>query len=343
MDGKKSKPIGVVAYWKYILLAVVSGIAVFGVLFTGGRGANLNAQRNTDSTAQHQNSNYTIHRLKGYTKIKPIISVEPEAPLPILLPLVNSLGALIDSLKADGNVTQASVYIKEFEHGSWVAVNGDDRYHPASLMKVALLLSYLKLVEADPSMLKRELLFDPPPNAQINDQYYKAPTIKRGKKYTVHELLYYMIAYSDNNATWVLASHFDNSYLKKLFNDFDLPEPVEDDLKFTLSPKEVAVFFKVIFSASYLSPEFSEYAADLLSNCSFKEGFVKGFPPNTQLWHKFGEWRQVGYDYELHESGVFYIGDQPYLLTIMTKGKDTDKLAESIRILSGKVYRSLAP
>ncbi|HNM27553.1 MAG TPA: hypothetical protein PKL15_19045, partial [Saprospiraceae bacterium] len=61
------------------------------------------------------------------------------------------------------------------------------------------------------------------------------------------------------------------------------------------------------------------------------------------LWHKFGEWRQVGYDYELHESGVFYIGDQPYLLTIMTKGKDTDKLAESIRILSGKVYRSLAP
>jgi hypothetical protein len=78
----------------------------------------------------------------------------------------------------------------------------------------------------------------------------------------------------------------------------------------------------------------------MLAQCDFKEGLVKGLPPNVQVAHKFGECR---YDniYELHESGIVYVGDNAYLITIMTKGSDRKNLSEVISGISGLVYNKL--
>ncbi len=99
------------------------------------------------------------------------------------------------------------------------------------------------------------------------------------------------------------------------------------------------MFFKAIYNGAYLSLEYSEYAANLMSHSSFEEGFAKGFPPKTKMWRKFGEWRSPGEDFELHESGIVYIYGKPYHLTVMTKGKDTEKLAGAIRLVCGLVYK----
>lgn len=288
----------------------------------------------------HQNSpsgDFTVCAVKDFSNIKPL-SKELVTEAKLFNPLKRELTQLIDSLRSAGAVTQASVYIREFDRRGWMTVNKEERYHPASLMKVPLLICILQMAQAHPDLLKEELVFEKPDNAQINPQFYTSSSIELGKKYTVHELLYYMIAYSDNNATWLLSSRFDNRLFKKLFADFCLPEPVEDDLRFTLTAKECSSFFKAIYSASCVGPEYSEYAAELMSNCSFQAGFKRGFPNNTKMWHKFGEWRNAGHDYELHEAGVVFIKDKPYLITVMTKGKDTAKLAESIVAICRKIY-----
>ncbi len=306
-------------------------------LFTGNT-----ASRKPSPNEIKSKKGYTVCRPKEYSHIKPLAKEQIDEAA-AFLPLKHDLKGLIDSLRKAGMLTQASVYFREFDNRDWIAVNRDEQYHPASLMKVALLIAYLRNAQANPAMLKQELTYNTPPLTPINTQFYPAPAIEPVKKYTIHELLYYMIANSDNHATWVLASHFDQHILKKLFADFCLPEPVGNDLSFTLTAKEFSVFVKTIYTSSCLSPEFSEYAAQLMSNCHFKDGFVRGLPKDTRMWHKFGEWRSPGHDFELHESGIVFVDDEAYLLTVMTRGKDTNKQAAAISAIARKVYEHISP
>lgn len=285
---------------------------------------------------------YSITRVGGFEFVKPVLSTEPACESKALIPMKMALARLTDSLKNAGIIGQASVYFREFERGEWFSVNDAELYHPASLMKVSLLLSVLQIAEYTPGLLEQKLVYEKPASVEITPQFYSFPSIQLGKSYTVHELLYFMIANSDNHATWLLSARVDTARTKKLFFDLGLREPVLDDLKFTMTARECAVFFKAIYNASLLSPEYADYAARLLSNCAFQEGFRKGFPKNTRMWHKFGEWRNVDHDYELHETGVVYVHERPYLVSVMTRGSDTDKLAAAIRVLSGEIAKQLA-
>lgn len=330
-DGQRGQSMN--KLWIYLSFSFALG-CFCSYIALNNRPAGLMAKAGSGAVAT---SGFEICRTKDLNKIKPL-SVERIDESPVFDPLKFDLARLVDSLKNGGALTQASVYIREFDHREWMALNKDEQYHPASLMKVPLLICCLQTLQLNPSLFDQKLVYDKPDSVQINPQFYAYPTIQPGKSYSVHELLYYMIAYSDNNATWLLARHFDTSRMKKLFADFCLPEPVPDDLKFTMSAKDYSTFIKAIYSCSLLSPEYSEYAADLMSNCSFREGFAKGFPEGTRMWHKFGEWRSMGFDYELHESGIVNIKDKPYLITIMTKGRDTEKQAEIIRLISRRIY-----
>ena len=330
--------------WAYLLVSFLLGILfTFSLLFSKLNLPFKTLNVSNESSQEHESNDYTFTRLKGFEHIRPLISVEPKYESKRFGVLKSKLTDLLDSLKMSGTINEASVYLKELERGEWISLNGEERYRPASLMKIPLLLSYLRMAEATPGLLTQKMVYKKPDSVTITTQFYAPPAVQPGKEYTIHELLYYMVAHSDNNATWLLASKFDASVTKKLFDDFDLPEPVEDDEKFTLTPKECSVFFNAIYNVAYLSPEYSEYAAALLSNCTFDKGFTKGFPKETKMWHKFGEWRGAGHDAELHESGIVYIHDKPYLLTVMTRGKDTDKLAEVIRAISQKTYEYVSP
>ncbi len=328
--------------WTYLPVAFLLGILfAFSLLFS-----ELDLPFKTLSLSNQPNqeqNDYTLTRLKGFEHIRPLLSVEPKYESKKYGVLKGKLADLLENMKMAGTISEASIYLKELERGEWISLNGEERYRPASLMKIPLLLSYLRMAEATPGLLTQKLVYKKPDSVNISAQFYAPPAVQPGKEYTIHELLYFMAAHSDNNATWLLASKFDASVTKKLFDDFGLPEPVDDDEKFTLTPKECSVFFNAIYNVAYLSPEYSEYAAALLSNCTFQEGFVKGFPKNTKMWHKFGEWRGAGRDHELHESGIVYIHDKPYLLTVMTRGKDTDKLAEAIQAISQKTYEYVSP
>ncbi|MBI5917230.1 MAG: serine hydrolase [Bacteroidetes bacterium] len=284
---------------------------------------------------------YTIKRVQGFENIRPLLTVETAAESPIFDPLKQDLTSTIDTLTKAGTVSEVSIFFKEFEHGNWMAINPDKKYHPASLMKVPLLLAMLRSLEADPSQLKKEVTFEKPVGMEERAQFYKYPTIEVGKKYTVHELLFYMIAYSDNNATWVVSRFVSQDQIAKLFAEMGLPTPRTDDPNFTLTPRDYSLFFNAIFNSSYLSSEFSEYSADLLSNCSFKEGFGKGFPTDTKMWHKFGEWQAENQPHELHEVGIVFVKEKPFLLMVMTKGNDTERQAEAIQTISKEIYKHI--
>ncbi len=97
----------------------------------------------------------------------------------------------------------------------------------------------------------------------------------------------------------------------------------------------------VLYSGPYLTFRNSEFATSLLTECDFKDGMVKGVPPGTKVAHKFGEWNnQAGK--ELHEIAIVYCNDMPYLLTVMTKGKDIHKMCDVLARLSHVTYQEMS-
>jgi beta-lactamase class A len=104
-----------------------------------------------------------------------------------------------------------------------------------------------------------------------------------------------------------------------------------------MNAPDYSVFFKELYNGSYLSFENSEACMQLLSNTDFNEGMIAGLPAGAFAAHKFGE---GGPDTEPNfcESALIYNGNRPYLLTVMTKGKDIKKLPAVIKEISKKVY-----
>ncbi len=87
----------------------------------------------------------------------------------------------------------------------------------------------------------------------------------------------------------------------------------------------------------------SEKALNLLSQVKYTNGLVKGINnPNIIVSHKFGErtYEDTG-EKQLHDCGIVYIPQNPYLVCIMTRGNDFSKLSASIVKLSDLIYRSI--
>ena len=93
--------------------------------------------------------------------------------------------------------------------------------------------------------------------------------------------------------------------------------------------------------ASYLNEKYSEKALELLTRTEYKNGLVAAVPKEIVVAHKFGERNNVQSEKQLHDCGIIYYPDHPYLLCIMTRGSDYGTLEIAIQDVAVKVYRSL--
>jgi len=284
------------------------------------------------SNAASGECSYNIKRLSGYEYIKPLEYAEPENESALYRSLKTKIETLVADKQKNGTLTNASVYLRDFKKGNWMSFQGKVPFHPGSLVKVPILISYLKFEEHRPGILNAPVTFEA--GQYIPSQSYNSKQIEVGKTYTIKELLEYMIKYSDNNATFLLKKNLDVAQFKKTYDNVGLPVPNIMDVNYSLSAEDFSVFLKVLFNAGYLSITNSEYAIKLLTECDFKEGFLKGLPAGTPVAHKFGEWGDGGVQHELHESGIIYLDGEAYILTVMTSGKSIPELAKTIQEIS---------
>jgi len=323
----------------YLLVSIIlTSLAVF---FVSKLEFNKLASTNRSNIAAASlpNCKTDRKRLEGYNFVKPLIYAERECESDELAPVKENIINSINIAKNEGFVTSASVYVRVFSKSLWTSVDAEEKYHPASMNKVPVLMAYLHMVESNNKILDEKVAFAKA-DTSLPKEFYTSRTIKPGKSYTIKDLLYNMIAYSDNNATLLLLQHMNVDVYNKVFTDLGLEKPSFDYNTFLLSAKEYSLFMRVLYNASYLSIPASEFALEMLSNSDFKEGLMKQLPANTKVAHKFGE-SGYGSTYELHESGIVYIGDNSYIITIMTKGTDLKKQATAISDISAKVYNTL--
>ncbi len=327
-------------YFLIIGVLVAAGVAYFVAkqLHIGDASAATGDKLSSPVTAP--DCAHDITRLSGFPHISPIVSSAQDCEAEKLMPLKMSLASYIEHEQTAGNIATASVYMRRLVNEDWINVNPDVSFHPASLLKVPQLITYLKAAETQTGLLEKEFLFTQSGEV-MPTQYYSARTLQPGHKYTVKELFHFMIVYSDNNANVELVNHMDFEVFNKVFKDLRLTPPDLRNPAYTISARDYSKFLEALFNAAYLSISASEYATELLAESSFKDGIVKKLPKAVPVAHKMGEWGD-GRQVELHDCGIVYVDKNPYIITIMTRGADMEKLSETVGTLSRMVFDAMS-
>lgn len=263
-------------------------------------------------------------------------------------PLEETISSSLDEINQDGKTT-ASVYYRDLNTGRWFGINENEKYSPASLFKVPIMISYLKESESDPYILEKRTYFSGKSDISNTSEHFKdMHSIQANTSYSIGQLLSYMIKYSDNLATTLLFKGLDQNSFGEVISDIGLQplnttgtvQPTDD----FITVKEYSYLFRLLYNATYLSPENSEKALKMLSEADFDKGITLGLPKGLKAAHKFGE-RSIldpatlqDEKNELHDCGVVYYPGHPYLICVMTKGKDFDTLSKTIGTTSKIIY-----
>lgn len=237
-----------------------------------------------------------------------------------------------------------SVYYRDLVSGKWFGINENEKYSPASLLKVPLMIANLKNAEDNSGFLREKFFYGGEVNQNDVETYKPDAELQRSNFYSVDDLIYYMITQSDNNAAILLDSAINADLKEEVYTDLGLSIPSVNATADSISVRSFAHFFRVLYNASYLNHDLSEKALYLLSLARFPYGLAGGIPEDVPIAQKFGE-RKILYenpvppDVELHDCGIIYYPEHPYLLCVMTKGGQAfAPLSDLIQTISKVVY-----
>jgi beta-lactamase class A len=282
-------------------------------------------------------------RSGGYTLINPLLDCAEikSASLGQMKVLESLLRDYIKKSKADGNSELISVYFRDLNNGPWLGINEEENYSPASLLKVPIMISALYQQQIDPTFLSKMILYNKSTNS--TQQLMEDPVhITLGSTYSIKQLIEYMIIHSDNEAKNLVFQNIPFSSYKEIYNELGIDLNKFAKKENFMTVREIASFYRVLYNSSFLSRQMSQYALSLLTRTTFTNALVAGVPKNIVVAHKFGI-RSFGNSplKQYHDCGIVYKPGKPYLLCVMTRGKDNKKLETVIADISKIVYNNL--
>lgn len=275
----------------------------------------------------------------------PLLDVElPEGlnvrhePMPFKYKVID----LTKQMAANPRISHISVYFRSLVEGPWFGINEKQEFNPASMMKVPVMIAWLKRAEKNPAVLKQRFVFDG--RMDMSDQQIHKParTLEKGSSYSVEKLLEYMMSYSDNNATSILYNNLTPEELNRVLDNMDITNK-PNEINNSTTVHGYSGFFRILYNASFLNREMSEKALQMLSREDFPQGISGGVPKGVTVAAKFGEYGEENGNKEkqLHEFGIVYHPKGPYILGIMTKGSDFNLQADVIKAISALVYNEV--
>ncbi len=280
-----------------------------------------------------------ILRSKDYKFTHRILLANTKEENSQLSSLKQRINNFINEEKSYKAVNEVSVYYRSLNKGEWFEINDANTFIPASLIKVATLITILKQAERDPSLLDVQLHFEKHKDLGY-EQNIKNFSLEEKQNYTIRELLFYMIAYSDNDATALILTKINRDFYDKLYKDLEITPPARNrqpGSEYSITVADYCKFFRVLYNSSYLKEDYSEFALELLTKSTYNEGLLKNMKTGFPVAHKFGE-RVVNNLHELHEVGIFYVDRKPYMLGVMTTGSDLNELSSILSHISDIAY-----
>ncbi len=311
---------------------IFAGIFLVGIVF-GFFSEDFFVQKKIENSKQ-------VRQIGQYTYINPLLECEvAEGSIDARKEnFRNELEKYVAKIKKERNLSEVAVYFRDLNNGPTFGVDIAGEFFPASLLKVPVMMAYYHLAEQDPSILQKEILFESKEDFGIVPTIVPKEELILGNTYTVEELIRRMIVHSDNQAIGLLTKMLPLTVMEDLFSMLGVGEDVLTDPEGKLTVKEYAGFFRILFNSSYLSREYSEKALALLAMTDYRDALPAGVSDKITVAHKFGEAGTENVERQLHDCGIVYFPDHPYLVCIMTRGKDSETLKKSIVDISKFLY-----
>jgi beta-lactamase class A len=238
-----------------------------------------------------------------------------------------------------------SVAVYDFETGREILVNPDEAYHPASTIKVHVMLEVFH--QADQGVFA---LDDSVPlvnsfasiadgskfSLNVRDDAEQSLYPRLGETESIAELTRLMIVRSSNLATNILLEIVGTERVSKFIQALGIPgvkfiRGIEDTAAFlrgmnnSATARGLTETMKLIAEKKVVSGEASARMIEILLGQEFNESIPALLPETVRVAHKTG-WTGDVY----HDTGIVYSdGRSPYALSIMTRGFAEEQGAEA--------------
>ncbi|MDP2789340.1 MAG: serine hydrolase [bacterium] len=249
----------------------------------------------------------------------------------------------IDNEKNKGKVKEVSMYFRDLQRGPVFGINETDTFAAASLLKIPVAIMYFKIEEEKPGLLLQMFKYTEPSEGIVTQPYPPLEQLEVNKLYTIEKLIFNMLAYSDNTTAGLLVDTIYSidggpEIFKNTFKELGITQ-AESKGEEIVTVRGNASLFTFLYNSSYLTENSSNKLLEILSKTTYKEGITKYLPDGIIVAHKFGTRGDKEGVKQLHDCGIVYYPENPYLLCIMTKGSNWQDLSSVISNMSAMIYK----
>jgi beta-lactamase class A len=238
------------------------------------------------------------------------------------------------------------------------AYDGDQYFHAASTMKLAVLLAVFRQVE------RGELSLDAPVHVRnrfvsiINQETFMLdlgadadPDVygHLGRTLTVRELSYWMITKSSNLATNLLVDVVGIPIIQLALDELEIDgirilRGVEDQAAFDaglnneVTANGLLKLLRLIADGKAYSKQASDAMLNILLEQQYRSGIPAGLPKAVRVAHKTGNISTVH-----HDAGIVFVeGRRPYVLVILTQFRAEAGRGTAVADVSRDIYNTIA-
>ncbi|PYQ49546.1 MAG: serine hydrolase [Acidobacteria bacterium] len=238
------------------------------------------------------------------------------------------------------------------------AYNGDQYFHAASTMKLAVLLAVFRQVD------RGELGLDAPVHVRnrftsiVNQEPFMLDLSRDadpdvyghlGRTLTIRELAYWMITKSSNLATNLLVDVVGIQTIQHALDELDIDgvrilRGVEDQAAFDaglnneVTANGLLKLLRLIAEERAYSKNASDEMLNILLEQQYRGGIPAGLPKAARVAHKTGNISTVH-----HDAGIVFIEDRkPYVLVILTQFRAETGRGTAVADVSRDIYNTIA-
>ncbi len=258
--------------------------------------------------------------------------------------LEQDVGDIIDKKVQEKIVSRVGVFYRDLTTRRWFGINADAEFYPASLAKLPLGITYFKVADLEPQVLDQVLPLTVQKEYTNEGQKVSVDSpMVPGQSYSVRRMIEDLLEYSDNRPIAPLLNFMRQDVWKKVYADFGIRKQKDDGTEeWSVTPRVISNVLRSLYNGSYLDLGSSQELLEIMTRARYTRGIVAGVDHDVLVAHKFGEATMVeadgSYTPTLHDCGIVYKPDAPYILCVMTEGKDFTQLEFAIAEISKVVF-----
>jgi beta-lactamase class A len=323
----------------FLVSALLVPVALFYVHgWDGGRAASPRAPTSPMTTAPAADPVPQAVTAAGppalpVTDVSPTLPVNDVSPTPPEPPKWTKAEPLAEAVTQamSGFPGRYSVAVHDLVSGEQWILNGEEKYHPASTIKLPVALYALEQYRQGKLRWDDLITYTPADFESPGGGAFE--TAPFGGQYPVSNLVERALKHSNNVAVNMLGRHLGWENIRQWTRTIGGDLWREESGMPSVTVRAELGWWLHLERLSREDPESAELLLKPLREVPYRGRIAAGLPDGVPYLHKFGS-----YDGNFHDGG-WVLGDHPFLLVVMTSGATEGEADAAIAKVTGAIYR----